>query len=86
MEREAVEEAQKLGQLDRVSKGGRGKTGGISAAARELPLSGRSEEGRRKFAERAVKVAAMAPKAKVAVQAAGLDALSTYDPTTKHLV
>ncbi|MCJ2113294.1 hypothetical protein MKK64_19135 [Methylobacterium sp. E-025] len=73
VEAEAAEEAQKLGQLDRVFKGGRGKTGGISAAARELPLSGRSEEGRRKSAERAVRVAAIAPEAKAAVRAAGLD-------------
>lgn len=56
----------KLSQPETVSRGGRGKEGGVRAAARELNV-GKDE------AHRAVKIAALAPEAKEAAIAAGLD-------------
>lgn len=46
---------------------------GISRAARELPIDGETEEGRRKNVERAVKIASIAPEAKEAAREAGFD-------------
>jgi ParB-like chromosome segregation protein Spo0J len=54
------------------SQGGRPK-GGIAKAARELPVSGKTPEARRKSVERAVKVDGISPNAKAAAKKAGLD-------------
>jgi ParB family chromosome partitioning protein len=59
-------EADKPGQVAQVSEGGRGNTGGISAAARELGLE-------RTDVRRAIKVASLTPEAKAAARDAGLD-------------
>jgi ParB family chromosome partitioning protein len=57
----------KPGQVGPVSNvGGRGKEGGISAAARELGIAGTT-------AKRATKVAAITPEAKAAAKETGLD-------------
>jgi ParB-like chromosome segregation protein Spo0J len=58
-------EGQKPGQVARVS-GGRGKEGGVSAAARELGLE-------RTEVRRALKIASITPEAKEAAKAAGID-------------
>ncbi len=47
--------------------------GGISDAARQLPVKGRSEAAKRKTIERALRVANLSQEAIVAVEAAGLD-------------
>jgi hypothetical protein len=56
----------KLRQPDEVSVGGRGKTGGTSAAAKEIGVS-------EPDARRAVKVAGLSDEAKAAARDAGLD-------------
>lgn len=48
---------EKPGQLVQVSSGGRGKEGGLSAAARSLPIAGNTDDAKRKNAQRAVKIA-----------------------------
>lgn len=53
-------------QPETVASGGRGKAGGINAAAGELGIS-------KSDAHRAVKIAAIAPAAKAAAVAAGID-------------
>jgi hypothetical protein len=53
-------------------KGGRPE-GAIAKAARDLPMKGKTQEARRKAIERALKIAAIASEAKVAVRKAGLD-------------
>ena len=62
---EWVSLSDKLAQVAPVSKGGRGNEGGIRAAARELGID-------RDQANRAVKVASIAPEAKQAAIEAGL--------------
>jgi phage replication-related protein YjqB (UPF0714/DUF867 family) len=58
---------EKLGQVVQVSaKGGRGIEGGISKAARELPVSGDTDEAKRKNVERALKIAGLSDEAKAA--------------------
>ncbi len=59
------------GQVDQKKKPGRPQ-GGIAKAARDLPVPGKTTEARRKFIERAIKTATIAPEAKVAVRNAGL--------------
>jgi hypothetical protein len=62
------------GQIDRPAEGGQQPHDkGIGKAARELPVPGKSEEGRRKFVERALQVAAISAEAKEAAISAGLD-------------
>ena len=56
----------KPAQLDQVSAGGRGNTGGLSAAARDLGLS-------RGAAQRSIKVASLSDEAKKAARECGLD-------------
>ena len=53
-------------------EGGRPK-GGVSRAAEELPVPGKTLLGRRKYIERAIKIASMWEEAKSAARAAGLD-------------
>ncbi|MDE2582761.1 MAG: ParB N-terminal domain-containing protein [Rhodospirillales bacterium] len=63
---------EKVGQL--IPPGGRQPNDqGIRKAARELPVAGDTDEAKRKNVERAVKIAAIAPEAKEAARAAGLD-------------
>jgi hypothetical protein len=57
---------EKVGQLDPVSGGGRGLTGGVRAAARELPLDGATEEAKRSDARRALKISGLSEEAKSA--------------------
>jgi hypothetical protein len=59
------------GQPDQKKKPGRPE-GGIAKAARNLPVPGKTEEARRKFIERSIKIATIAPEAKAAVRSAGL--------------
>jgi ParB/RepB/Spo0J family partition protein len=47
--------------------------GGIAKAARELPMTGKSEEARRKSVARDVRIAEISPEAKEAIKEAGLD-------------
>ena len=47
--------------------------GGIAKAARELPMTGKSEEARRKSVARDVRIAEILPEAKEAIKEAGLD-------------
>jgi ParB family chromosome partitioning protein len=47
--------------------------GGVAKAARELPIAGKSEHAKRKTVERAIRIAGIAPAAKAAAAAAGLD-------------
>lgn len=61
-----VELADKVAQVGQVSKGGRGNTGGVSKAARDLNLE-------RKEVDRAVKIASLTPEAKAAATENGLD-------------
>lgn len=65
------EDHEKPGQLVQVS-GGRGLKGGIADAARELPIPGSSDEAKRKYVERSIKIAAIDPEAKEAAAEAGL--------------
>jgi hypothetical protein len=58
--------SKKPAQVEPVSKGGRGKVGGVNDAVRELGVE-------RNEARRAVKIAAIEPKAKAAAKVAGLD-------------
>jgi hypothetical protein len=58
---------QEPAQLGQVSRGGRGNTGGINAAARQLPGVTRQE------AQRAVRIAGIEPEAREAARDAGLD-------------
>lgn len=66
------EEADKPGRLDLISKGGRGKKGGVAQAARALRKPGESEEAARSRVRRDLQVAGMAPEAKEAAKTAGL--------------
>lgn len=59
------------GQLVQKTKGGRPE-GGIARAARELRVPGKTEEARRKFVERAVKINTLWDETKEAARAAGL--------------
>ena len=57
-----------------VLKKGRGRRkGGISEAARRLPIKGKTHAAKRKNVERALKVDSILPEAKEAAKAAGLD-------------
>jgi hypothetical protein len=60
------------GQVDQKPGAGRPE-GGISRAARELPLPGKSEEARRKFIQRAIDINCIWPEAKSAARKAKLD-------------
>lgn len=60
------------GQSVQKPHGGRPE-GGVAQAARELPISGGTDEAKRKNVERAVKIAALAPEAKEAARQTGLD-------------
>jgi hypothetical protein len=62
---------QRPGQVVRKPNGGRPE-GGIAQAARTLPISGKTKDGRRKSIARSMKIAKMSPDAKRAAQAAGL--------------
>jgi hypothetical protein len=61
-----------FGQPVHKPKGGRPE-GGVSRAARELPVPGKTFGARRKFIERAIKIDSMSPEAKHAVRASRLD-------------
>lgn len=56
----------KLARRETVSKGGRGKTGGLRAAARELGVD-------KSTAQRAVAVASLSDEAKLAARSSGID-------------
>ena len=60
-----------FGQVDQ--KGAGRPEGGIARAARALPLPGKSEEARRKFVQRAIKIDCIWPEAKSAARKAKLD-------------
>jgi hypothetical protein len=60
------------GHSDRNAKVGRPE-GGIARAARDLPVPGKTAEGRRKYIERALKIDGVWPEAKAAARAAGID-------------
>jgi hypothetical protein len=63
-----------VGQFDQAPPGGNQESDkGISKAARELQIPGKTIEGRRKFVERALQVAGISAEAKEAAIAAGLD-------------
>jgi hypothetical protein len=69
-----IERNSKGGQPDQPPAGGHQKNDkGIAKAARELAMLGKTEEGRRKLIERALKVANICPNARTAAIAAGLD-------------
>ena len=56
-----------------MSKKGRGRRkGGISEAARKLPVQGKTHAAKRKNVERALKVDSIFPEAKDAIKKAGL--------------
>jgi hypothetical protein len=61
-----------FGQLVPKPQGGRPESG-ITRAARELQLPGKSPEARRKYVKRALKITAIWPEAKAAARDAGLD-------------
>jgi hypothetical protein len=61
-----------FGQVVQKHQGGRPE-GGVSRAARELPVPGKTFGARRKFIVRAVDINAISPEAKVAARAARLD-------------
>ena len=61
-----------LGQPVHKPKGGRPE-GGLTRAARELCVPGATPAARRKYLDRAIKIAEIWPEAKSAAQAAGLD-------------
>jgi ParB-like chromosome segregation protein Spo0J len=68
--------APSVGQLDphpTNERGNSGREGGFRAAARQLPVSGETEEARRNTVRRAVRIAGIAPEAREAARAAGLD-------------
>jgi hypothetical protein len=65
-------EARVSGQLVHKPHGGRPE-GGAARAARELPVPGKTVEGRRKFIERALEIDGMWPEAKSVALDAGLD-------------
>jgi hypothetical protein len=69
---EIVKELEVPGQNVRNPKGGRPK-GGTAQLARDLPISGKKEEARRKEMERSKKIVGLTPKAKAAAIKAGLD-------------
>lgn len=56
-----------------VSVGGRGNKDGISQAARQLPLDGKTENAKRMNVVRSIKVASLSPEAKAAARDSGLD-------------
>ncbi len=57
-----------------VQKVGMGRPeSGVSAAARELPLDGPTEQAKRKEAERALKIASLSEDAKIVAREEGLD-------------
>jgi hypothetical protein len=60
------------GQVVRKPQGGRPE-GGVAKASRELSVPGKTQEARRKFVERAVKINALWEETKEAARAAGLD-------------
>lgn len=62
---------QRSGQVVQKPTGGRPE-GGIAQAARTLPVPGKTEGGRRKNIERAIKIDQMSPEAKQAAESAGL--------------
>jgi hypothetical protein len=61
-----------FGQIVPKPQGGRPESG-ISRAARELPVPGKSPEARRKYIERALKINGIWPEAKAAARTARLD-------------
>jgi len=67
-----AKELEVSGHNVRNPKGGRPK-GGTAKLARDLPISGKTEEARRKTAERSKKIVGLTPKAKAAAIKAGLD-------------
>jgi hypothetical protein len=60
------------GQVVQKPQGGRPESG-ISAAARELPIPGKTQDAKRKNVERALKIDSITPEAQEAARAAGLD-------------
>ena len=68
----AEQEEQKPGNNFQVSIGGRGKEGGISQAARELPVPGKTDDSKRKHLEDSIKIDSLAPEAKAAAVEVGL--------------
>ena len=75
IEKEEADEDQEEGIIgQKVQKNSRGRPkGGIAAAARQLPLKGKSEDAKRKNVSRSIKVAGIAPNVKDVVKEAGLD-------------
>jgi len=69
---EIAKELEVPGQNVRKPKGGRPK-GGTAQLARELPISGKTEEARRKTMERSKKIGELTPEAMTAAKKAGLD-------------
>lgn len=65
-------EAKVSGQVVQKPKGGRPE-GGVARAARELPVPGKTQEARRKFIDRAIKINTIWPEAKAEARTAGLD-------------
>ena len=63
------------GQNVQKSRRGRGK-GGVSEAARQLPVKGKTHEAKRKNVQRAAKVDSIFPEAKEAAKKAGLDPIA----------
>jgi len=59
-------EAEKVSQVAKVSRGGRGQEGGVRAAARELGID-------KDAAHRAIKVEGLEPEAKEEAKSLGLD-------------
>jgi ParB-like chromosome segregation protein Spo0J len=59
------------GQVVQKTRSGRPE-GGLSRAARRLPVPGSSEEARRKLVERAIRVDSISPEAKAAATSIGL--------------
>jgi hypothetical protein len=69
-----IEREAKVGQIDHPPAGGVQKNDkGIAKAARELPVPGKSEDGRRKFIERSLQIAGICRQAKDAAISAGLE-------------
>lgn len=73
-----IEEGLQSGQLvqnesKREDRRGHRHEGGISAAARQLPIQGETGDAKRKSVERAVKIASITPTAKEAAKEAGID-------------
>lgn len=63
----------KVGQNVQVCSGGRGHREGISEAARQLPVEGKTDDAKRKNVERAIKVASLSPEAQEKAKEVGLD-------------